>query len=1165
MRPSKLPPIPTPAVSRRRSTRKLLALALVPTLIGLAAAQDGPAATSQDDPKAVAKPQDKKKADAKSDDPAAREEHVIYVPYKNLADVFEKQGASVLMPYAQFLEMWAKVLGPLAPAPVKPPINGIISRADYSGAVDGDLVRLDAKLTVEVLGDDWARLPVQFGDAAVGRATNDDGSVLWRGVGNGNYELLAHGRGKHTVTFELVARVQASTDGKSFTLQCPPVGVSNLELTIPTGELAVHVAPRQTSEVNGGDKDKTKVQAVLGSTDRFTVTWQPKGGAAADMAGLASVSDVIAIDVGDGVVHSHATFDYQILRGALDELVVMMPADERLLDVQVPGLRDWQAEKLEGDQAGRQRLRVRLHAAAKDKLRLELRTESPIPEKEFAVAQFQVLGAARESGVIAVRSAEDVGLEFVAHTGVSRIDAADVPEPLRKPRSSFYKFFTPSFRLALAASALEPRVVADSLLTVSLEKSRTTLRGDFKYDVTRAGIFAARYRLPAGFNVDDVQCEAMDRHEVTTEDDAQILTVYLTKKVLGALAISVTVSEPRGVQSGDFDLPLIEPLGVLREQGLVAVIALDSLEVNSDPKKLEAARPATPAELAARGFNPQPPQGSSLAAAFAFARRPVKIGLATRERPRRVLATVATTTSVKEDIVSVTTHVAYNIQFAGADTFRIAVPAAVADRVQIEGDGIKERRKADKPEDDRSVVWTVVLHSEALGGRAFTITYDQKITVPEKGVTHEVQPVRVLDVDRETGEIAVLKDRALAIEAKQEGLEEIDPRELTLPAAGKDGEQPYLTYRYFRHPARLTLGVTKHELEGVVKTVVTRAYVEAVVSAEGPISVRARYMVKSSERQRLAVTLPATRLLGVAVAGRSVLPEKAPSPAGATADDKSYFINVARSTGPDDAFPITVVYEAPAPDDDGKLGYTDSLDFRLPQFDAGVKFQQLFVRLWLPNQYRAVGEPAGFTNETRQVITPLGNALVQIARDNPDNWFGGETATFDFRTAGHSYLYSSLSAPPALGVRYWKTAAMTLVGSVGILLVGLALAFARLEAKVLSLLAGSLGGLMAELFWSEAVRSWLDACRIGLAGVIALWLVLFLLRVRRKMALGLAVASAGTVLLGAAGGQAAESPPVAPPPQPAADQPASTEQAPPAEQPPADQPSTDETGGRHEG
>ena len=56
--------------------------------------------------------------------------------------------------------------------------------------------------------------------------------------------------------------------------------------------------------------------------------------------------------------------------------------------------------------------------------------------------------------------AEDVGLECVTHSGVSRIDAAEVPEALRKPRSTFYKFFSPNFQLAVAAAGLEPRVSA---------------------------------------------------------------------------------------------------------------------------------------------------------------------------------------------------------------------------------------------------------------------------------------------------------------------------------------------------------------------------------------------------------------------------------------------------------------------------------------------------------------------------------------------------------------------------------------------------------------------------------------------------------------------------------------------------------------------------------
>ena len=62
------------------------------------------------------------------------------------------------------------------------------------------------------------------------------------------------------------------------------------------------------------------MRAVLGSTNQFTVNWQPKSGGADKAAGLANVTETIAVDVGDGVVQTHAVFDYQILRGSLGEL-----------------------------------------------------------------------------------------------------------------------------------------------------------------------------------------------------------------------------------------------------------------------------------------------------------------------------------------------------------------------------------------------------------------------------------------------------------------------------------------------------------------------------------------------------------------------------------------------------------------------------------------------------------------------------------------------------------------------------------------------------------------------------------------------------------------------------------------------------------------------------
>ena len=124
-----------------------------------------------------------------------------------------------------------------------------------------------------------------------------------------------------------------------------------------------------------------------------------------------------------------------------------------------------------------------------------------------------------------------------------------------------------------------------------------------------------------------------------------------------------------------------------------------------------------------------------------------------------------------------------------------------------------------------------MLHSEALGQRNFTAAYEQRISIPDRGAQLELRPIKALDVDRETGEIAVHKDRALSVDAKSAGLEEIDPRELSQPLGTA---QPYLTYRYYQHPAQLTLSVTKHELQDVVKTIVRRAYIEAVVTEDGP-------------------------------------------------------------------------------------------------------------------------------------------------------------------------------------------------------------------------------------------------------------------------------------------------------------------------------------------
>ena len=1070
-------------------------LILVCSLGGFVLGQDVPSdptslpaqTASETEQPPAEQPADKKQSDKKESNAgqSSRQEHVIYIPFKNLRDVFEREDSSIVLPYAQFLEMWNRLVKPDRQT-IKPPVDGVITRADYVGTVRGELVHLNATLDIEVLSADWARLPVQFGDAAIGSAQTENESVLLRGIGEGQYELLVKGRGKHKIKLGLVAKVKSAAEGRSFTVQCPAVGVSNLELEIPEKDLAVHVAPRRTSELRSDPKGATCIRAVLGSTKKFTVSWQPKSGGSDKAAGLANVTDTIAIDVGDGVVHTHAVFDYQILRGSLGELIIEAPSDQRLIDVQAPGLRDWETEAA----GNRQRVKVRLHAPATKTVRLELHTETPISEEAFHVGDVHAVGAARESGVLAVQSTEDVGLEHVVRESITRIDAADVPPSLQKPNSTFYKFFTPNHKLSVIASQLKPRIVVSSRLSVLLDKTRLTTRGEFRYQVSRSGIFALKFRLPAGFQVDEVHTESMERFEVASSESAQILTVYFTKKLLGDLTVAITASQSRDKPAGELKLPLLKPLNVTREEGLVAVIAPESLEIKTDAAQLQAARAATPAELTAKGFRPQPPKGSALAAAFSFVTRPVNIVQTITERPRRMFAFVGTDANVKEDVVQVTTTFRYHIQFAGTDTFRIAVPAIVSDRLQIDGDGIKEKRKSPQAADDGTIEWTIVLHSEAIGQRTFSATYDQRILVPDQGTRFTLQPIKALNVDRETGEVAIHKDRALSIDVEPEGLEEIDPRMLSQPTGAA---QPYLAYRYYQHPVLLTLNIAKHELQDVVKTVVRRAYIEAVVTEDGPVTVRARYELKSSERQRLAITLRNPRILSVTVAGQTVAPEKAPKTAGGDPEDKTYFINVARTADSDEPFQIATVFEMPRAENEFKV--TGALQLPLPRFDEGVKFQKVYIRIWMPKDYRLVGNPSGFISH---IGVGLWNSRkVTQAPDKPDDWFPKDNSSFDFQVGGTTYLFSSLNDPTELKTNYWHIPTMTIIGSIFALGFGVVLLRFSLDTKVLTILFLAMVFLFVGLFFPSLVNSWLLAARLGIAGVVALWLVVWLLYVRR--------------------------------------------------------------------
>jgi hypothetical protein len=1046
-------------------------------------------------------------------------ERLIYLPYKNLKQVFEKEGAAVFMPYAQFLKMWDKARVGEARDPVRPAVNAVITEAVYTGRIAGDVANIEAALTVQVLGKPWVELPIQFGDAAIGKVTSSDEKILLQATGNGTYALLFPKSGEQKVRLELTAKVRTSPDGRSLEIDCPASGITTIDLAVPADDQAIEITPLAVVTPQQGDEKSTRIKANLGATKKITARWRPRLSTAPVMEVLTSVQNTIDMRIADGLVHTHATLIYQVLRGQVDQLRIGVPLDHRILDVSAVGLKSWKTAKEEKYQV----VTVDLLGGDAKSIAVEVHAERPVPEGAFDLEGvdeagvyhgIHSLGEVRENGTLVVGQSADLSLAVEQQSGLVRIEAGEAPEALRRPDSQYYKYYTPKFRLQVAVRAVEPRLLVDQRTQIVFREDEVQLVSQLSYTIERAGVFELRFKLPQGLKVDRVDCEQMK--EFQAPEGEQLLIVSLREKTLGQVALTITAH--RALDQADNQsrpLPLVEPLAAARENGTIYVYAPDSLEVIADEKGVQAAQAARPDANA-------PPQigAARLASAWAYNRRP-EIPVRTERKPTRLTAAVATTISIRQDLTEVVTIVNYLVLFAGTDTFRFAVPESVAADVQIESADpaaapIKQKSRADAAEDGW-VAWTVVMQRELTGRVPIRVRYDLKPEQKDKTAQIAVEPLRVLDAPGKTdagpriapaavsGEITVRKDRSLSVSARTDAsgdaLEPIDVRELTLLA--QDGN---LAYRYFKQPAKLSdpfkleLAATRHEIQEVVETVVAQALVEVVVTEDKVATYRCRYRLKTSERQRLAVELHKdAEVLDTFVGGKRADLEKDASRQPAK-DREAFTINVARATPSDEPFVLSIVFHVPFKENPLR-GSGGNLALPFPTLGgaareghAAVALQQLRVAVWVPKEFALVGAPRDFT-PPQPTRLDLWSGAVGFSTSTAalESWFGdssGPGATgFAFTPAGRAYTYERLGPAELIEVAYWKTSWFTWWISGTLVVIAIILAYTSWENRLSIILLVAFAMAMYALKDPDVVLNGLAAARWGILAMLVYWFI----------------------------------------------------------------------------
>ena len=1071
--------------------------------------------------------------------PPARDpqDRIIYIPFEDLEGAFESPDSNIVLPYAEYRKLllaWKNAQMP------KTSPDAVITEAAYSITIDGELARIQARLTIDVLGDPWVEVPIQFGDAAVGRVQGD---VLMRGTGDGQYALLFNAAGTQTVELELATRVHQSPDGNEFSFACPPVAVTTIDVTVPRKDQAIEIQPRIIAiPVDEPEGDLTRVKASLGSTESITVRWHPRTSLKPEMNLLASVTNQTLVTVEDGLIHTDAYLTYEVLRGSLEQFQIAVPQTHRILDVDSQTrIKSWKTT-VEG---GNQVLNVELLAGVEKSLTIEIHTEQKLDGVEFRPAGLEesgqvfgihALDAVRESGQLVIRHGADLSLTVIEQQGVVRIPAAEVHQRLAGDTNALmYKFYSPQFVLQLAARPVEPRLIVNHQVLETFQDEELQFQNTLQFVVERAGVFDLIFQLPDDVEIDAVQCPQLKEFNVDAATSQ--LTVSLRERTLGAINVVIRGHRDLADHDGsEQELPIIEPLGVERETGTILVYAKEAIEVITNQDGLQSAQPLPTARAARQG-------NTILNSAWSFTRRPVVIPVRTERKPTRISSNVATAIDVQPEVTHVRTLLDFLVEYSGVDTYRFDIPESVSDSIQIElesGDQnsspIKQKTASD-PVDGR-VTWTVITQREVVGRQRLVITYDVRTeTAPEDDSADTdqdadaadadangaeapetpeaeldisvVRPLGLADADGEIvtpisrvhGEIAVLKERTLSItaDASGGGVEAIDIRELSLlPATGA------LAFRYFKDDpedrTHVALTRTRHEIQEVVSTVVSRGLVEIVTGEDAEATYRCRFRVKTTERQRLLIHLPVNLdVLGAFVNEREVKLEQAEldesqRPGGSWAP---FWLNVARAESSETPFLLTFQFLWKVNPPLGESDYgRGKIMFPLPIIgDGGSVIQELKAVVWVSEEYTLVGDPHRFHLETSwRPSSVLMGRLANPQTDHLEYWVtdGQDVSTgfIDFPTEGRrAFVYTNLGGAPDIEIVWWNRLMMTLIFSGAIALIGWILMRTSWENKLSMLILAAFVAALYGLRDSHALSQGLDIARFGIAILIGLWLI----------------------------------------------------------------------------
>lgn len=1057
--------------------------------------------------------------DAPATQPAPLREQTIYIPYKKLRDVFEREGRGVFLPYEQFQELWRAAREKTQPTTTAAaPQAVLITDADSLAVVGKDVVTVTTKLRIEVLREGWVTAPLRLSDAAITRAVIGDQPARIVFTPERGYELLLQKTGNQPQVVELnleYAKAIVRTPGQnSVSFEAPQAVVSRWRLRVPEAGVKLAIQPLlAATEVpatqSGGEM--TEVLAFVGPAPTVRIDWTPKAEGATGLEALASAVSEQQVIVDEGVVRSRLEITYQISRAELTKLRLAVPDDYKLVGVADANVREWTVRPSE---PGWQEVLIQLFEPAKGSQRLSVELERFIEDQvrqEVRAPVVRALDVGRQQGTVLVRVAPSLRAQATQRRGLVQIDAPQLSQAVAGGGWAFaYRYATLPFELVLAVEKIQPQITADLLVRAQLDPDELTLRTHATFDVQRAGVFSLVMRVPAGFEVRQVTGQAIGQapaaqvegHRLEGDDNTR-LVVNLSHKALGPVGLAVVLVRrleapqlltPTG-QPANIEFALPQAQQVQQQTGRLLVEAPEALRVSVT--QAQALR-SIPFEEVLPGPELAKVRSSGTrlpVLAFAYAQQPALLQLAAERRRPYVTVKQVLTAKVDVGVVQYQATFFYNVRYSGIKTLRIDVPADLAGEIRNQTPGVRDTHLDPAPADvaPGMAAWSFASDREFLGDVVVRLAWERKID--KLGVGQSVDLIlphlAPRQVDRAWGQILLAKTETIDVREAQEpqGLRPIDPQQDVAPEARAIGAAQAFE---FHDDWTLVVRATHYRLEEVKRTSIERAVLRMVITRGQETAVQAVYYIRSAQ-QRLPIDLPQGVQFDaqpVRVNGRPVTLERG--------DQNRFFVPLADQT-PQEPFVLDLRYT--------RAGQTHRLE--MPVFPDDPAMQKVYLYVYLPPQRLLLAWRGLWSDQTNWRLRPLWRWQAQPRREVTEllHWVAPQQVSSvmeGFQTDGTAHLFSTMGRP-AVGqgtltlVTMDRTWLRALV--LGVLLIGgLVLLPASRATRWLAVGATVVALVVLGVFLPTLLRHLLDQTTLAvMLIVLVVWFLEYVLWTRPRL------------------------------------------------------------------